>query len=247
MAHVFLADGRRLRVRLFPRSKLQPRRRRAAPSSLSLFDPPADDSHDTAADRLAARVAELCLLNRNNATILERFPELGLRDWWLASGCLFQTVWNLKSGRPADSAIKDYDVFYFSEDASWEAEDEVINNAKRLFADLDVEIQVRNQARVHLWYSEKFGVAYPPLTTAGEGILRFTCAAAAIGMKRTGDDFLDVYAPYGLGDTWDMRVRPNRILPVAQVYEEKAARWLHQWPGLTVYPWVDAGDRKQPK
>ena len=44
MAHVFLADGRRLRVRLFPSLKQKPRRRRAAPSSLSLFDQPADES-----------------------------------------------------------------------------------------------------------------------------------------------------------------------------------------------------------
>ena len=137
MAHVFLADGRRLRVRLFPSLK-QPRRRRAAPTSLSLFELPTNDSQDTPAERLAARIVELCLLNRNNATILEKFSELGLRDWWLASGCLFQTVWNLKSGREAGSDIVDYDVCYFSDDASWDAENEVIQNVNALFSDLKI-------------------------------------------------------------------------------------------------------------
>ena len=144
---------------------------------------------DTSAERLAARIVEFCLLNRNNAIILEKFPELGLRDWWLASGCLFQTVWNLKSGRGADRDIEDYDICYFSEDTSWDAENEVIQNANALFSDLKVTVQVRNQARVHMWYPEKFGLAYPPLTTAGEGILRFPASAQTIGMKRTGEDF----------------------------------------------------------
>ena len=244
MAHVFLDDGRRLRVRLFPRPKRQPHQRRAAPPSLSLFDSPADDSLDTATERLAARVVELCLFNRNNALILDRFPQLGLRDWWLASGCLFQTVWNLKSGRPADSSIVDYDVCYFSEDTSWDAEDEVIRSASALFTDLTVTVQVRNQARVHLWYPEKFGVAYPPLTTAGEGILRFPASAQTIGMKRTGEDFIDVYAPFGLGDVWGMVARPNRALPMAERYAEKTARWRAVWPRLTVYPWADGSKEK---
>ncbi len=247
MAHVFLSDGRRLRVRLFPRPKLQPRRQRAVSTSLTLFDPPADDSLDTVAERLAARVAELCLLNRNNALILERFPELGLRDWWLTSGCLFQTVWNLKSGRPADRGIDDYDICYFSEDSSWDAENEVIRCADALFSDLSIKVQVRNQARVHLWYTEKFGVAYPPLMTAGEGILRFPASPQTVGIKRTGEDFLDVYAPFGLGDIWDMVVRPNRGLPLTDIYSEKAASWHSKWPALTVYPWGDGRQNNKPK
>ena len=248
MAHVFLADGQSFRLRLFPKPKQPTRRKKAAPTSLSLFESPEEgDVVDTPSERLAVRVAELCLLNRNNAEILRRMPDLGLRDWWLVSGCLFQTVWNLRSGRPADKGIADYDVCYFSEDTSWEAEDVVIRDAARLFADLPVNIQVRNQARVHLWFPEKFGVAYPPLTTAGEGVLRYPCAAQAIGLKRTGNEFLDVYAPYGLGDVWDVVARPNRALPMAHVYAEKTARWQGEWNKLVVYQWVDEDQRRRPK
>ena len=244
MAHVFLADGRRLRVRLFPSSSRQPRKRRADTSSLSLFEPPTEDSHDTAAERLAARIVEFCLLNRNNAIILEKFPQLGLRDWWLASGCLFQTVWNLKCGNPAHHNIEDYDVCYFSEDDSWEAENDVIQSAEKLFSDLGVVIQVRNQARVHKWFPEKYGLAYPPLTTASEGILRFPASAQTIGMKRTGDKYIDVYAPFGLGDIWEMIVRPNRALPASVHYAEKTEKWRAKWPDLKIYPWGESRPEK---
>lgn len=240
MAHIFMADGSALRLRLFPKPRQDGRRRRAGQGSLALFDPPTeDDSLDLPAERLAAKIAGLCLLNRNNAAIINRMPELGIRDWWLASGCLFQTVWNLKSGRPPDRGIADYDICYFSEDTSWEAEDGVIREAARLFAGLDVKVQLRNQARVHLWYPEKFDIPYPPLTSASEGILRFPCSVQAIGLKRTGAEFIDVYAPFGLGDVWEMVTRPNRALPLAQVYAEKTARWRMQWDKITVYQWVD--------
>lgn len=230
MAHIFLPDGRGLRLRLFPKPKRVARRKKAPPTSLALFDTPDDDdTAATPAERLAARVTELCLINRINVEILNRMPDLGLRDWWLASGCLFQTVWNLRSGRAAERGILDYDVCYFSEDLSWEAEDDVIRTAAKLFADLPVNIQLRNQARVHVWFPEKFGVAYPPLTSANEGILRFPCSPQTIGLKRSGEAFIDVYAPFGLGDVWDMVARPNRALPLAQVYAAKTARWQKEW------------------
>ena len=57
----------------------------------------------------------LRLIQRNPAVneILARLPELDVPDAWLASGCLFQTVWNVLAGESPTRAIKDYDVFYF--------------------------------------------------------------------------------------------------------------------------------------
>ena len=244
MAHVTIPDGPALRLRLFPKPKAAARAKRKPPTSLSLFEAPSDEELlDTNAERMAAKVANLCVLNRHTAAIIDRFDQLGIRDWWLGSGCLFQTVWNLKSGRPAERGIIDYDVFYFSEDTTWEAEDDVIKAAEKLFADLSVPVQVRNQARVHLWFPEKYGVAYPPLTTAAEGILRFPSGAQCIGLKRTGEDYLDLYAPYGLTDVWEMIARPNRILPLSKVFAEKTERWQKEWPQLTVFPWTDEDNK----
>jgi hypothetical protein len=53
--------------------------------------------------------------------------------------------------------VKDYDVFYFDEDLSWEAEDAVIQHLGVLTNDLGVTVEIRNQARVHLWYKQRFG------------------------------------------------------------------------------------------
>lgn len=178
-----------------------------------------------------ARFIELALTNGVNREILERLPELGLEDAWLVSGSLFQTVWNGLTGRAPGYGIKDYDIFYFDPDTSWEAEDEEIRRAVERFDDLGVEIELRNQARVHLWYEEKFGLAYPPLRSSCQGIDRFLTPACMVGLQAD----MTLYAPCGLDDIENMIIRPNPVPNFnAERYEEKARRWTEKWPELKV-------------
>ena len=98
--------------------------------------------------------------------LLEYLREVALPQWRLVSGCLYQTVWNVLTRRPRGTGIQDFDVIYFDAgDLSWEAEDAVI---RRVTATLP--LQIRNQARVHLWYEQHFGVPYAPLRCADEVI-----------------------------------------------------------------------------
>lgn len=183
-----------------------------------------------------AEFVALALRNPVNQAILQRLPALGLADTWLVSGCLFQTVWNIQTGRDIQHGIRDYDFFYFDPDTSYAAEDAVIRRVRATFADITDAIEVRNQARVHLWYAEKFNAPYPPLTRARDGIDRFLMDCAQVGL-RNGTTGYDVYAPKGFADVVDMIVRPNRIANFqAARYDEKTARWKALWPELTVLP-----------
>lgn len=181
-----------------------------------------------------ARFIEIALGNAVNRTILQRLPMLGLPDAWLVSGSLFQTVWNALTGRQPAYGIKDYDIFYFDPDVSWEAEDAAIRRCAEVFADLDADIELRNQARVHLWYEEKFGMPYPPLKCATEGIDRFLARACMVGLHPDGKDWC-VYAPCGFDDIETMTIRPNPAANFsADLYAEKTARWKEKWPELTI-------------
>ncbi len=174
------------------------------------------------------------LANPSNDAILERLPALGLDDVWLVSGALFQSAWNAITGRPPHYGIKDYDIFYFDSDTSWEAEDRAIARARETFAGLGAEIEVRNQARVHLWYEKKFGRPYPPLLRAIDGIDRFLMPCAQVGMRRIGGAY-DVYAPQGFADIGAMIVRPN-LTPNfdRDRFLDKALRWQALWPEVTI-------------
>jgi uncharacterized protein len=172
--------------------------------------------------------------NPVNQTIVDGLFALALPDAWLVSGCLVQTVWNVKTGRNVDYGISDYDVFYFDPDTSWEAEDAVIRTLAERFEKLGVTVEVRNQARVHLWYAQKHSLPYPPLHSSTAGIDRFLTRNTRIGIRRIDDDY-EVYAPDGFDDAADLIVRPNRTANFsAKNYAKKAARWKALWPEVTV-------------
>jgi hypothetical protein len=176
----------------------------------------------------------LALSNPVNAAIVDELARLALPDAWLVSGCLVQTVWNVRTGRAVDHGIADYDVFYFDPDTSWEAENTVIGTLQARLAHLGVKIEARNQARVHLWYPGKHGLPYPPLSCSTGGIDRFLTRNTQVGMRRNSERF-DVYAPRGFEDIAGLVARPNPGPNFSAAnYAEKAARWKALWPELTV-------------
>jgi hypothetical protein len=163
---------------------------------------------------------------------------LELPGWYVTAGCLFQTVWNVVTGRPPTNGIKDYDVFYFDRsDLSWAAEDAVIKAGQEVFTGLPAEVEIRNEARVHLWYEQKFGIACPPHESTEAAIDCFAATTCCLGVRLGSDGGWRVYAPHGLSDVFNLVLRPNPVLAPREVYETKAARWKEEWPELTVLPW----------
>lgn len=173
----------------------------------------------------------IAMTNPINVQIAERLPSLGLSQCMLTAGCLFQAVWNHQSDLPPESGVKDYDIFYFDTDVSWEAENDVILRTQQLFQDLGAKVDIKNQARVHLWYGERFGRAYPQLESARDGIDRYLVAGTCIGFDPgTGE----VYAPYGLDDVALGYLRPNTKNIQPDLFHQKASSYQSRWPWLRI-------------
>ena len=167
--------------------------------------------------------------------VLRTARALDLPDWLLFSGAVYQTVLNELTGRAPDYGIRDYDLAYFDPgDLSWTAEDGVIRRVANVFepplADL---VEVRNQARVHLWFEAKFGEPYPPLRRTAEAIERFTATTFAVGVRLEADDRLLIEAPFGLDDLFALRLRPNPDRPTRH-FGRTAVAVLRRWPELAV-------------
>jgi uncharacterized protein len=143
--------------------------------------------------------------------VLSVARHLCLPDWLLFSGAVYQPVLNHLTGRPLDYGIKDYDLGYFdATDLSYDAEDAVIRRVKAAFDEpLRRMVEVRNQARVHLWFEVKFGEPYSPLSCTPEALERFASATFAVGVRLESDDRLHIEAPFGLADLFGLRVVPN--------------------------------------
>ena len=174
---------------------------------------------------------ELAMANPINAQLTARLPDLGVQQCMLTAGCLFQAVWNHQANLPAAQGVKDYDVFYFDEDLSYEAEDAVIRAAQGLFQDLGVNVEVRNQARVHLWYGQRFGRPYPQLHSARQGVDRYLVAGTCIALDIACGE---VYAPYGLEDVEQGVLRINPLHPEPELFLHKARSYQARWPWLKI-------------
>ncbi|KAK9440172.1 hypothetical protein VB005_04793 [Metarhizium brunneum] len=182
--------------------------------------------------------------NKTLLTVLSRTPSLNLPNWYLAGGAVSQTIWNYMSGLPPEHGIQDYDLVYHDpSDLSYEAEDAVIQRGKTLFADVPVPVEIRNQARVHLWYGPKYGIPCPEHKSTESAIEQWLTTSAMVGIRARDDDDDDdgkwhVYAPRGFSDFFNLVVRPHQELGTREAYEKKVSRWKGKWDKLVVIPWA---------
>jgi uncharacterized protein len=180
--------------------------------------------------------------NRTLMQVLDLAAGLDWPGWYLMAGCLYQTVWNVVTGQPPEAGILDYDLGYFdASDLSWEAEDAVIQAGREVFGGIATPVQIRNQARVHLWYEQKFGLTCPPHESSEAAIDTFETTCACLGVRLEPGGRWRIYAPHGFSDVFNLVVRPNPVLASRDVYQAKVTRWQRQWPTLTVLPWPAPG------
>jgi uncharacterized protein len=172
--------------------------------------------------------------------LLTKARELDLPQHRLVAGCIYQTVWNTLTGRQGGTGVNDYDLIYFDgADLSEQSEAGIEELVRAQLPDLPVPVEVRNQARVHLWFEEYFGIPYPALSCADEAITRYASATHAVGVSLTDDGRLDVFAPFGLEDIFGLVVRPNYALANKATHDRKASRVKAIWPELTILPWQE--------
>ncbi|MFK5979403.1 MAG: nucleotidyltransferase family protein [Rhizobiaceae bacterium] len=170
--------------------------------------------------------------------VLQGMREIDLPDWWIVSGAIYNTVWNHLTNRPSETGIKDIDVIYFDDsDLSYEAEDRQISLVDEMFKDATIPIELRNQARVHLWYFKKFGRPYAPLTSALESLQKYASKTHAVAIRLEAGDQMTIHAPFGLDYIFSFQMAPNHGAENQATHEEKGARAKSVWPELEILSW----------
>jgi len=167
--------------------------------------------------------------------ILEKTSHLP--NAWVGAGIIFQNVWNVMHGYDFNTFIKDIDVLYWDEnDLSWQSENSYIQALTESLSDMKIPFDVKNIARVHLWYEERFGIPKAQYNSVQESISTWPVIGACMAM-RMNKGRLEFIAPFGFQDMFSLRVRPNKVLVNQTIYEGKAIKWKEQWPKLLVENW----------
>ncbi|MEM7057746.1 MAG: nucleotidyltransferase family protein [Pseudomonadota bacterium] len=184
-----------------------------------------------------ARLAEIV---RDDPVLWRALTEAAafdLPDSWIVSGAVYNSVWNALTGRAPGHGIKDIDLFYFDPDTSWEAEDKVIQRGATHFS-ANPPVEIRNQARVHLWYRDRFGHQIPAFLNSVHSLEHFTSETHAVGVRLAGTE-IEICAPYGLDAIFGLRMVPNTRNLNRATHEAKSARAKTLWPEVTFVPWPE--------
>ena len=180
---------------------------------------------------------------RSNKTIMKILEELSnyslkhpdFNNYYLTAGCVCQTILNYLHGYDLNNNINDYDIVYFDSDISYEKEDRIIKDLSKLF---NVSVDIKNQARVHLWYNSKYHVKYDPYKSVEEAIGTWCSTMSCIGIRLENGELV-IYSPYGLDDLFNMRVVPVKKRFVKVSYDEKVKRWKRNWDKLEIIEWEE--------
>jgi hypothetical protein len=170
--------------------------------------------------------------------ILVLVRELDLPDCYVGAGAVRDVVFDERFGSGFDpNNVKDVDVVYFdADDLSAETENSAELRLQTVRPDLKWD--VKNEARVHLWYEERFGVPFPPIASIAEAAATWPETATAVAVRLNDDDDVEVLAPLGLDDLMNGIWRWNPTQVPEALYRERLAkkRPQHRWPAITVAP-----------
>lgn len=164
----------------------------------------------------------------------EACREIGLPNFYIAGGAITQIIWNSLEDKALLDKVKDFDIVYF--DSANLTSETVFK--QRIFNRLNhsVEIDVKNQARIHERYAQKFGCTIPAYECVEQGVESWL-SAFAIGFTLDCDGNMNIFAPYGLEDAFNMLIKPNKRAMTESNYNKMTAGYKARWPRVKVLSW----------
>ncbi|GAB5054193.1 nucleotidyltransferase family protein [Pediococcus parvulus] len=169
--------------------------------------------------------------------VLRTISKLNLPNSYVGGGSITQSVWNQIFSKDLGFGISDLDIVYFDTDLSEAKENEIRN---QLLSELPLKkynIDVKNEARVHLWYQHRFGQKINPYVSTEDAISTWPTTASSLGVYLNKQQDIEAFAPYGLNDVFSGIVRPNKKMITESIYMNKAIKWKSKWPELKVVAW----------
>lgn len=163
--------------------------------------------------------------------ILGLVRELGLPDCWVAAGFVRSAVWDHLHQRGASALPGGIDVIWFDSEQAAAVVDAAIDATLRRM-DGTLDWSVKNQARMHLRNADH------PYTSAADAMVHWPETATAVAVRLGAEGRIEVAAPFGLDDLFNLIVRPTVKFQTekrqAYLGRLRSKNWLATWPNLTI-------------
>jgi hypothetical protein len=161
--------------------------------------------------------------------VLALVRDLGLPDCWVSAGFVRNRVWDHLHGLAPSPSQGDIDVIWFDATDPAPERDRFLESTLR-HRDSTLAWSVKNQARMHRRNADL------PYRCATDAMRYWPETATAVGVRLDPHGAVEVAAPFGLDDLFNLLVRPtDRFMgekyPV-YLERQRARQWQAKWPRL---------------
>jgi uncharacterized protein len=196
------------------------------PEQLTAAKQPADVNES----RLTALVFSSIVLMR----ALRAARDLDAPDWLIGAGLLRDRVWDHLHGFTR-TTTRDVDLAFFDSSRLLAGHERELQHAITQRAP-DMSWEATNQAALHLWYPQVFGIRLEPLTCSADAVAMWPETATAVAIRLLHDNTLDVVAPYGLDDLFNCVWRRNPAIVTREQFHRRVQnkQIAKRWPRVRV-------------
>lgn len=177
-----------------------------------------------------ASLQRILLADPLRMSALDAVRALQLNDGWIGAGFVRDAVWDYLHGMAPGAAFGDVDVVWFDAKSNDPTVDRELE--KRLYQHQPShDWSVKNQARMHLRNG------HAPYRSTEEALRYWPETATAVAVRLGENTVIDVLAPYGLDDLFELRLKPTPSFEGKKlaIFNQRVAekRWQERYPRLT--------------
>ena len=152
-----------------------------------------------------------------------------------SAGVIRNLIWSIAHDQHYALSQTEIDViFYDVEDESGFEQQHLAEILKQQFPENDWDVV--NQAWVHQWYITEDGASIAPLQSIQHALSLWPETATAVAVRLLENNALEIIAPFGLDDLFELKLRWNAALVSHDVFmqrmEEK--QFLQKWHKLSL-------------
>ena len=152
---------------------------------------------------------------------------------YLSAGVIRNWVWSKIHEQDYLFEHTEIDVIFY--DLKDEMDQDALEINKRLAALFpNNHWDVTNQAWVHRWYRTSSGAAISPLKSIEQAMSYWPETATAVAVRLNDRNQLEIIAPFGLNDLFELKLRWNQTLVTKEVFIKRmqSKAFLQRWPKL---------------
>lgn len=171
------------------------------------------------------RLIQFVKCNPHMLEDLQLVRSLNLPEACIAAGYVRNQLWDHLHGFPKFTPLSDVDVIFFDHkntDESTEKEYEklLISRSNKY------KWSVKNQARMHVLKNDQ------PYTSVDDAMKRWPETATAIAIRLNQQNEIEVIAPHGLEDLFNMKIRISPYFHDKDYFLKRVTNkhWLTLWP-----------------